>query len=292
MAAKEITLRVTIDLFSGRPNPVIDFSGKRAEELLERLKPSTPIARELLGTPPIPTLGYRGMVIEQPGGPMKGLPGSFRLLGGVAVTPAGGQHIADPELEEFICGSAPKGVAVERLREEIQRYRELEAFWNRFPWDKRAPEPVYPCPCSPSYEPAWWNVAARQPYNNCYNYATNYRTDTFAQPGKAAGAQYGALNCTEVRQGAIADALLDSPQADNVCPEVGHLVALVIAPNWDFHWYRKGRDGLWSHKPGATPVTNVDNSGQVIHDPRTADRGPYTDFCTFMLVKHGHIKIA
>ena len=63
------------------------------------------------------------------------------------------------------------------------------------------------------------------------------------------------------------------------------------APGWDFHWYRKGRNGYWTHKPGGTPVTNLDNSAHLIPDPRTANRGPYTDFCTFMVVMHGHIKI-
>jgi len=44
--------------------------------------------------------------------------------------------------------------------------------------------------------------------------------------------------------------------------EVAYL-ALVIAPGWDFHWYRKGEDGMWTHKPGGTPATNVDNSGHL-----------------------------
>src|SRR5256885_7071619 len=47
-------------------------------------------------------------------------------------------------------------------------------------------------------------------------------------------------------------------------------------------WFRKGRNGYWSHKPGGTAVTNVDNSGVTIPDPRTANRGPYTQFCTLM----------
>jgi hypothetical protein len=94
-----------------------------------------------------------------------------------------------------------------------------------------------------------------------------------------------------VRPAAIADGLIDSPAANNKCPGEGHLVALVIAPGSDFHWYRKGRNGYWTHKPGSTPVTNVDNSGAAISDPRTADRGFYTVFCTFMVVMHGHIKI-
>ena len=52
-----------------------------------------------------------------------------------------------------------------------------------------------------------------------------------------------------------------------------------------------GRDGLWTHKPGGNPVTNVDDSDNLITDPRNADRGPYTDFCSFMIVMNGHIKI-
>ncbi len=57
------------------------------------------------------------------------------------------------------------------------------------------------------------------------------------------------------------------------------------------NWYRKGRNGLWTHKPGGTQATNLDNSMNLITDPRTADRGGYTDFCTFMIVVHGHVKI-
>jgi hypothetical protein len=161
-------------------------------------------------------------------------------------------------------------------------------WWLHLPWpwiDRCA------CACAPLYEPAWWNVPARQPRNNCYNYATNYRTDTFAQPGKAAGSEYASLTCHDVSQAALADDLIAAPSAENVCPAEGHLVALVVAPGYDFHWYRKGRDGMWTHKPGGTPVTNVDNAGHAIPDPRTADRGPYTDFCGFMIVMDGHIKI-
>jgi len=138
----------------------------------------------------------------------------------------------------------------------------------------------------------WWNDAGqKQFHNNCYNYATNYRSDTFAQPGLAAGSMYTALTCAAVRPAAVLDALIDSPSANNKCPAEGHLVALVIAPGFDFHWYRKGRTGYWSHKPGGTAVRDVDNSNVPIPDPRTANRGPYTNFCTFMVVMHGHIKV-
>ena len=55
-----------------------------------------------------------------------------------------------------------------------------------------------------------------------------------------------------VKNGATHDDLEDWPDANNKCPRVGHLVALVIWPGVDFHWYRKGLNGRWTHKPGGT----------------------------------------
>ena len=90
-------------------------------------------------------------------------------------------------------------------------------------------------------------------HNNCYNYGCDYRTDTYAQPGKAAGAMYSALTCASVFPAAVADKLIDKPGANNKCPPEGHLVALVIAPGWDFHWYRKGRTPTGRTSPAARP---------------------------------------
>ena len=49
-------------------------------------------------------------------------------------------------------------------------------------------------------------------------------------------------------------------------------MALVIAPNQDYHWYRLNADGTWSHKPGSEPVTNRDASDKIIIDSKKADR--------------------
>ena len=49
-------------------------------------------------------------------------------------------------------------------------------------------------------------------------------------------------------------------------------VALVIAPNRDYHWYRQNSDGTWSHKPGKTAVVKVDRPNEIIYDPETCDR--------------------
>lgn len=135
--------------------------------------------------------------------------------------------------------------------------------------------------CIPKYEPAVWNDAdGIQYFNNCYNYACNMQTGTYAQPGRASGNMYSNLSCNDVGDGAVSDALV-STDCDRGCGcrECCHQVALVVAPGIDFHWYRRDRNGSWSHKPGGTPATNLDNSGNTVNDPRTADRGIYTAFC-------------
>jgi hypothetical protein len=147
------------------------------------------------------------------------------------------------------------------------------------------------CVCSvPSYTPSYWNDSGTIQYgNNCYNYSNNVRTDTFAQPGRRAGPPsypYGAIDCANVGPAAVADGLEALP-ASGKCDKwwvfwKRHTkLALVIAPGWDYHWYRLGPDGMWTHKPGGTPATNLDNSGNPISNPETADRGSYTVFCGY-----------
>jgi hypothetical protein len=288
-----MSLRITIDVFSGRPNPIVEVSGKQAKEILERLKPEGGVSKREVASLMRPHLGYRGLIVEQIGVRTRSLPRTFRVVRGTILGPEEAYRTTDEEFEDFLfhrrgpLGRAKVATGFHKfLAREIARFHRAEY---------RPPHKVHKpprCRCAPDYEPNWWNDAGQKQFgNNCYNYSTNYRTDTFAQPGLAAGAEYTAFTCASMRPAAVADDLIAKPGAKNRCPEDGHLVALVIAPGFDFHWYRKGEDGMWTHKPGDTPATNVDNSGHLIPDPRTADRGPYTNFCTFMIVKHGHIKI-
>ena len=293
-----MAIRLTIDVFSGVPNPQVVLSGSEADDLTARLRPEGDFEQ----APDLGRiesyLGYRGLIIEQLDEPVEWLPRIARIAGGMVIGPDFTYRPVDAFTEDFVCGSTgpirklqPRPDLPDFLLRHLEHFRE----WVLIPWPKPPHLPKRPvCPCAPLYEPAWWNdgwAGQRQPNNNCYNYATNYRTDTFAQPGEAAGAKYATITCPDVLAGAVADALIDNPGADNKCPPEGHLVALVVGPGWDYHWYRKGRNGYWSHKPGGTAATNLDNSGVLISDPRTADRGSYTDFCTFMTVMHGHIKI-
>jgi len=153
------------------------------------------------------------------------------------------------------------------------------------------------CCSVPSFTPSFWNDAGLiQSHNNCYNYANNHRTDTFAQPGRAAGAIYAGFSCPDVLAAASADGIPRLP-ATGTCPDNRDKIALVVAPGYDFHWYRLDSSGFWTHKPGGTDATNVDNSGNPITNPETANRGLYTDFCGYFCAcsdateGNGHEKI-
>ena len=291
-----MAIRLTLDVFSGRLNPQIVLTDDQERELLNRLRPRRErLTRKQLLPAPLSILGYRGIVVEQLDRLSRGLPKSFRVANGDLIGDDFRDRASDENVELFLSGtSGPFQVLGfgpefhDRVLKEIDRYRELREEWRerRHHWPRRDR-----CRCAPLYEPAWWNSdPTRLGCNNCYNYSTNYRTDNFAQPGMASGVSHNTT-CPTVIPAAVADGLINTATANNRCPAEGPLVALVMAPGYDYHWYRQGRNGYWTHKPGGTPATNIDNSGNLIPDPRTADRGVYTQFCTFMVVMHGHIKL-
>lgn len=120
-----------------------------------------------------------------------------------------------------------------------------------------------------------------QVVNNCYNYATNNRTDTYAQPGRAGNRtiDWDNFSCEEVIAAASADGLVQQ-DCDKDCPKDSIKVMLFVddeddpqqpRDDRDYHWYRQDVGGNWSHKLGWSKATNLDDSQNPITDPRTAD---------------------
>lgn len=146
----------------------------------------------------------------------------------------------------------------------------------------------FPACCSlPSYTPKFWNDGGIvQDSNNCYNYANNRRTDTYAQPGRRSAYPpivAATTTCENVSAAAISDGLSPAQvpatcgQNDCAtrCPDDACKLALVVGDG-DYHWYRLDKNGMWSHKPGATQATDHDNAangGNAITNPENADRG-------------------
>jgi hypothetical protein len=71
-------LRVTLDVFSGRPNPSWELSAQEASELARRITGLTPINQ----SPGEGGLGYRGLIISNPG-KVAGFPPQMSIFNGI-----------------------------------------------------------------------------------------------------------------------------------------------------------------------------------------------------------------
>lgn len=286
--------KVTVDIYSGKPNPEFTLPHQVEQQILKEValnkgaitKRNTDHAQ----------LGYRGIHIDFESDYLPqfyDLPQSFSIANGASMLESKSREIAENLLQHFTetssflnestIDSGLKKWVMSQIRDlPVMTFPENKSHERFEPEDSTLPCAFEKVP----FEPDFWNRVDHVRKNNCYNFATNRRTDTFAQPGRAVGKMYNSITCDEVTKAAIADGShkFDICFSENEKPRF--LMALVVAPGPefnDYHWYRQCSDGNWSHKPGQTPAKNTDNSNRVIADPSTADRGPYTDFCGYML---------
>jgi hypothetical protein len=199
-----------------------------------------------------------------------------------------GRHVLEADLMSFLETSiqqqaqpAPQANAFDISMEPAEPAHEEPALPG--PESVEAAAALAPCVIANTpYNPGFWNTPDAMPKNNCYNFAMNYRSDTFAQPGRISGHMYTAINCPAVGTAA------DFDGCHTYCSGSNKLVALVVSLTTgfiDYHWYRRQKEGFWAHKPGGTAARNVDNSNRLIDGvhltPANCDRGPYRYFCGY-----------
>jgi hypothetical protein len=288
-----MSIDVILDIFSGRPNPRWTLAGDQEAELLERIEQiQTPSLSKVPGV--TGKLGYRGFILNRSSVAPEG---ALKVLVHEGVVDFGQDlesRVADNrDLESWLLGTASGLSIEERVRGAVTAaitgapQNVADFFKNRAAAAKAGCDASQAAD-APTYNPGAWSMMTVRPYNNCYNYADDKITNTYAQPGRASSAPFMSIECADVLHAAQSDGLVISD--DFMSPlgaEQGWYVALVISPGHDYHWYRQDVGGCWSHKPGQSAVINTDNSGNAITDPRTCDRGDYTDFCTYMVTRRG-----
>lgn len=282
-------LQVELDIFSGRPNPTWILSEREEKELIDRVHADTSIIAPV--TAPAGGLGYRGYIVteikEGQSGKAKQLPSAFRIGGAVEKDKSMSLWLLDTseredtEVDDFLrdytsqtINSKPGGplqAEHDNLVSATDKGSLVTCSSNYF---------------TSSTNFSFWNGSSYIRKNNCYNYASNHRTNTFAQPGRNVGAMYTALTCSNVGAAVLADGWSNGCVASNNLS-----ICLVIWPNTDFHFYRKASGGLWCHKPGQTAARNYDNSGNLITDVATANRGGYTDLCGYYYADNSTITV-
>jgi hypothetical protein len=302
-------LRITVDIFSGRPNPSWDLDdADQVAELLARFE-ATPAAFTEPGSVPS-KLGLRAVRVERlsdrpadDAAQATGLPDLLIVAPGTRADTAAAARLA-----EDLVKTAPAGATAElpqQLSPELQDYIVGEIRqWPAAPGggDQQRSSDSTPGPApgpsrlgvivcafdTATWSPASWNDPTHILRNNCYNYASNIRSDTFAQPGRDHGYIIPAT-CTgpQVAGGALADGYRADGNCQPATATNRWVVAMVTGTfpdgTRDYHWYRRQTEGFWGHKPGETSAVNVDNSGHVITDPETCDRGSYTEWNGYYL---------
>jgi hypothetical protein len=252
-----------------------------------------------------PQFGFRGYGLQNQG--ISSFPADVHVFQGVIeiFDDFGSNYFVDQNgLEAFLSQKAGTATGQAAVRQMLSDNLVVPAIPGPGPSPTPVPVPsptpaATPLPKSgsePPYEPGKWNKAGVIDKNNCYAYATNVMGGAFPRPGRGGGKEpplpgQPGYNCDNFVAAAQADGLVKA-DCDKACPKGSFKVALVIDPTTpDYHWYRQDDNGNWSHKPGSGKATNVDAKGNPIVDPRTADRGAYTTFCSCFCVDPTKITI-
>lgn len=155
-----------------------------------------------------------------------------------------------------------------------------------------------------SYNPKKWNKSNYIKYtHNCYEYALNdlsykdaikckkkvnnsnnideiskkcSKSKNFSIPGYYKGFNYdGKLTCSKLKKGILLDnpypILYQSSKNKKCKPNYYKIASAVDKNNKYLHFYRQHENNIWSHKPGILPVTNLDESQNIIKDLDKAD---------------------
>ena len=274
-----MTVIVTVDMYSGRENPSWELSESEAQKLKEMLNVDREVSK--LKTPASTgQLGYRGIQITSVA-ESEPIMLSRVFDGIIESNDAASLNYVDKnsDVEDYLISTAGlqlDGDEKTYIQEEISKNVKGGAANTNRDFELFA---------VPPYNPGKWNNDPNiRRNNNCYNYANDKITNTFAQPGRGSG-QIGPYppSCSGTGSAAQRDGQRPISNPD-MTPAEGHIIALVVSttPGFlDYHWYRRDSNTMWSHKPGGTAATNRDNSGRAISDPRNCDRGPYNIFCGF-----------
>lgn len=290
-------LRITADVYSGQLNPFVEIADEGEARALLRQFQQDPTLLSAAESEE-GGLGFRGFHVEALDDELaQDFDISSSLYLPKRALARGGQatEIAERLLDLMERGEAPaalEGVTPldaalkDYLQEQIQDSSRVSAEDRAAPAEAEPVDAAATCTIDLGvFNPGFWNNdPTTRSRNNCYNYASNWRTNTFAQPGRGCGHMYTAITCSEVTRAALCDGVHRRFDCFPDSEKPRYLVALVVAPGpgfRDYHWFRKQSGNFWGHKPGGTAARNTDNSGVLITNPETANRGPYTQFCGY-----------
>lgn len=164
----------------------------------------------------------------------------------------------------------------------------------------------------PKFDPRRWNkrYTIRETHN-CFSYAMNVNDPRqiekckktkncnipFHQPGNPSHYLPFKSSKPKTCPNMMMRLIGDNPNLimttfEAKCPKKTSKIALVVDQSDDYHFLRQDKNGFWSQKSGARPVTNLDASKHEIWDPQLCDLNysrnegvlNYDVFCGFLCI--------
>jgi hypothetical protein len=281
--SSDITTRVMLNIYSGRNNPTIELTKSQMNELQTLVTENTFI----LGNSDR-IFGYFGFYFPRLGLHLQGYPGAELYLLDLFK-----EQINEEQYEEIL------DIINLEYKEDLSKqvgFLSFDELRKRFISDPQCEKtPIRGPDHYPAFDPysnANGCFIDRQSDNNCYNYATNVLTNTFAQPGRSKDIKVFPYTCEKIIAAAAeeADGLIYLGRTIGKKLSEGHYIASVIHP-YDHHWIRMDEDRTWSHKGGANKIVNFDANGDTIVDPSIQRFGPWRGFCGYFHVVASKISI-
>jgi len=266
LLAAASAVKITLRVFSGTENPSWEISSEQATQLDKM------IATHTMNQNQYHIMGYTG----------------FEYQGQIL--------LGSPSMETYLLRTAPAGLlqpqVIAHVRDRIFEAPKKNAhIFSQHPYALNATATCTPKVVGPDTVPVYDPNADDSGCfvqmctdNNCYNYGNDIVTNTFAQPGRGSGHKWVSDNCSSVTVAAQSDGLVwAGTTLPTSHPPKGHYAAMLIWPQTNFHWIRMDASNYWSHKPGQTPVRDIDDNGNKITDPSKADFAPWTQFCGYFV---------
>ncbi len=214
-------IRVTIDAFSGKPNPMCLLDGAKAKDILRRIQKDPSLATR--ASTHHDRLGFRGIIVEslssEPAfGP--GLPHRLRIAGGSSSDEPGARALAT-QIIDLMSSVEPTLTTDKALVKTLKTVANRTA---RAPSPKpRARKASFSAKAVPGkanigsikvedktcygevtgLAPEFWSTPPVILKNNCYNFASNWANDRFAQPGVGGGCGPSTGTSVETLRAAI-----------------------------------------------------------------------------------------
>lgn len=280
---------VTVNIFSGRPNPRWLLREDEAARLLAELV-SLPTAPTPAGhvlpaddgdVDPIvnrPISGYRGLDLAFPGAP--GRSARFQIYERTVLETATGRLLQDRNavsIEERLYSQAPAevGGALGSMPLLVLK----RAGSERRIVDLEGPDGQLSCEHAPAFRGHTGSWKTHSDVNNCYNYSTNVlNTDDDGLPAVPGPDDDLDFSVPQLRRALTADRLeFVGMQLPSECaPPESHYLVVVLRTHpsgdvRDFHCIRLDRTGTWSHKDGQGRVRRRDDTGRLMTDLTQAE---------------------